>query len=76
MDETNPTELRANLFRLLEQVSAGLKLRVVTKTGNVLIVPEGESRASSVKSGKLRGKIIGDLDRADRELRSYISIPK
>lgn len=81
MNETNSTNLRANLFKYLERAALGSSFKVNTKFGAVLIVSENSllkkpSRSSNSLRPKIKGSIVDSLDSADSELSSHILIPK
>jgi hypothetical protein len=81
MDDTTPTELRANLFKILERVARGLKVKVRTKLGVVLIVPEtlggSITREMSLERQNVRGKIRGGtLSAAEKALKTHLKLPK
>lgn len=80
MQDTTPTAFRSNLFKFLEQALQGLRIRIRTKHGNLLIIPEAKNKtgnsAKDFSKPKVKGRILGDLCQADQELRDYIKIPK
>ncbi len=75
MNTITPTYLRKNLFEELSAVVRGMPVRIKTKAGNAIILPEKEFKLSNSKSvSKIKGKIIGNLEDADQELRKYIQL--
>ena len=77
-----PTELRNNLFSTLETVQKGEMVCIKTRKDNLYIISEKhlEKLTHSSKNilgvSKVRGKILGSLDDADKKLAEYIVIPK
>jgi hypothetical protein len=76
------TRFRANLYRTLQSISEGGRIRITSKWGAVQLVREPKSGPSSRKTKinahlpKIPGRIIGSLDSADRLLRKHIRMPK
>lgn len=77
-----PTDLRTKLFDALETVKNGETVCITTRTENLYIVSQKQfdrlsnpSRAHG-SSQKLKGKIIGNLEDADKELKEYLNLPK
>ncbi len=81
MEEQSPTYLRANLYKTLEKVAVGFKVRIKAKTGNFILIAEKDFKKQSRKDSKhimepkAEGKIISTLDDADTVLRQHIRIP-
>lgn len=78
MQTVTPTELRKELFRELQMVANGSPLRVRTKKGNVVIVAERAFKPtvkSRVGEPRVLGRIVGDLDEADKELKKHLKLP-
>ena len=79
MHTVTPTELRKELFRELQLVACGSPLRVRTKKGNVVIVAERAFKPTTkIQSGAQRvpGKIVGNLDDADKKLKAHLKLPR
>ncbi len=81
MEEQSPTYLRANLYKTLEKVAVGFKVRIKAKTGNFILVSEKDFKkqprkdSKNIMAPKASGKIIGTLKDADAVLRQHIRIP-
>ncbi len=77
-----PTELRNDLFNTLETVQKGEMVCIKTRKENLYIISEKhlEKLTHSYKATlgmvKVKGKIIGNLDDADKALAEYIVLPK
>jgi hypothetical protein len=77
-----PTELRNNLFNTLETVRKGETVCIKTRTENLYIISQKQldrlthSSKTVGISNKITGKIVGDLEDADKELKEYLVLPK
>jgi len=77
-----PTELRNNLFNALETVLKGEMVCIKTRKENLYIISEKHleklthSSKAVLGASKVRGKILGSLDDADKKLTEYIILPK
>lgn len=77
-----PTELRNNLFGTLETVKKGEMVCIKTRTENLYIISQKQldrlthSSKTITTSHKVSGKILGNLEDADRELKEYLVLPK
>lgn len=77
-----PTDLRNNLFDTLETVKNGEMVCIKTRTENLYIISQKQldrlthSYKTVSASQKISGKIIGNLEDADRELKDYLVLPK
>lgn len=77
-----PTELRNNLFNTLETVRKGETVCIKTRTENLYIISQKQldrlthSSKTITASNKISGKIVGNLEDADKELKEYLVLPK
>ncbi len=77
-----PTELRNNLFNTLETVRKGETVCIKTRKENLYIISEKQlerlthSSKTIFASQKITGKIVGNLEDADKELKEYLVLPK
>ena len=77
-----PTELRNNLFGTLETVKKGEMVCIKTRTENLYIISQKQldrlthSSKTITASNKISGKIVGDLEDADKELKEYLVLTK
>lgn len=74
----SPTNLRKNLFQELASVCHGIPVKVKTRDGNTVIIPEREflkKTSSNIDKHqpRINGEIIGDLDEADKELEQFFN---
>ena len=82
MNIYKPTELRNHLFNVLETVKKGEMVCIKTRKENLYIISEKHleklthSSKTVLVASKVRGKIIGSLDDADKKLAEYIILPK
>ena len=82
MNIYKPTELRNQLFNVLETVKKGEMVCIKTRKENLYIISEKHleklthSSKTILGASKVRGKIIGSLDDADKKLAEYIILPK
>ena len=77
-----PTELRNNLFNTLETVRKGEMVCIKTRTENLYIISQKQldrlthSSKTIAASSKISGRIVGNLEDADKELKEYLVLPK
>ncbi len=77
-----PTELRNHLFNALETVQKGEMVCIKTRKEKLYIISEKHleklthSSKAVLGASKVRGKILGSLDDADKKLTEYIILPK
>lgn len=77
-----PTELRNSLFDTLETVRKGEMVCIKTRKENLYIISEKQlerltySSKTSLASQKINGKILGNLNDADKKLKEYLVLPK
>ena len=82
MNIYKPTELRNHLFNVLETVQKGEMVCIKTRKENLYIISEKHLEKLTHPSktvlgaSKVRGKILGSLDDADKKLTEYIILPK
>ena len=82
MNIYKPTELRNHLFNVLETVKKGEMVCIKTRKENLYIISEKHleklthSSKTVLGTSKVRGKILGILDDADKKLAEYIILPK
>lgn len=82
MNVYKPTELRNHLFNALETVQKGEMVCIKTRKENLYIISEKQleklthSSKTILGESKVRGKILGSLDDADKKLAEYIILPK
>ena len=82
MNIYKPTELRNHLFNVLETVQKGEMVCIKTRKEKLYIISERHleklTQSSKIVLGvsKVRGKILGSLDDADKKLAEYIILPK
>ncbi|HMV41902.1 MAG TPA: hypothetical protein PK079_00790 [Leptospiraceae bacterium] len=77
-----PTELRNNLFTTLDTVKRGETVCIKTREENLYIISEKQlerlkhSSKTITGSQKIKGRILGNLEEADKLLADYIILPK
>jgi PHD/YefM family antitoxin component YafN of YafNO toxin-antitoxin module len=77
-----PTELRNNLFDTLETVRKGEMVCIRTRKENLYIISQKQldrlthSSKTIAASHKVSGKILSNLEDADKELKEYLVLPK
>ncbi len=82
MNIYKPTELRNHLFNVLETVQKGEMVCIKTRKENLYIISEKhlekltQSSKTVIGARKVRGKILGSLEDADKKLAEYIILPK
>ena len=82
MNIYKPTELRNHLFNVLETVKKGEMVCIKTRKEKLYIISERHleklthSSKTVLGASKVRGKILGSLDDADKKLAEYIILPK
>ena len=81
MNIYKPTELRNHLFSALETVQKGEMVCIKTRKENLYIISEKHfeklTHSKTVTgASKVRGKIFGSLEYADKKLAEYIILPK
>jgi len=74
-----PTQLRNNLFKTLHKVALGEKVQIISKEGTFYLINSeqaGRDENSNIDKPKLKGRILGTLNDADKKLRKYIKVPE
>ena len=82
MNIYKPTQLRNQLFNVLETVQKGGMVCIKTRKEKLYIISERHleklthSSKTILGASKVKGKILGSLDDADKKLAEYIILPK
>ena len=76
MKSITPSKFREKLFPSLKSAALGDSLIVKTKTGPVLVTAAGKMMKPDARQAKIEGRIVGDLDKAQEELRAHLEWPR
>jgi len=78
MITVTPTQLRNGLFTQIDHALKGTPIHIRTKRGNAVLISEKTFEATSAPTPnqKIRGRIVGNLNDADKALQQHLSLPK